>query len=418
MLKNRLKKILLLIFLFPLLGNAAILAGIGKSDITPPKGTPSAGYSERQGKGMEGTHDPLLAIALFLDNGEKKIIFCSVDHLGFPYDMTQEIIQKVKKTPSLKDCEVYIGSSHSHSAGGAYLNIPLLGKSLAGDYNPDMTAFYIQGTVDACVKASQNTIPVKLGIGYGYAEDLSKYRGTYPTDIAPLSDVAIIKITRLDDTPFALFFNYPIHPTILRGGNLLFSSDFVGYTRKELQKLLGSTIQPLYFNGAQGDIIPKVEDNSFTSCESLGKSLALTVQKIWDKTKTDEDLQIDTEKKSYTFTPLATPSGLLFSIDTYPTEINLIILNCLQAFITIPGELSCLYDKELKKLGQKLGYAHVSILGLVNDAHGYIILPESWRHKTFESYMSFGGEHYGKLVQEMSASLLKNHASGASCKQN
>ena len=412
------KKTLFLIFLCPLLGNAAIRAGIGKSDITPPQGTPSAGYPERKGASMEGIHDPLLAIALFLDNEEKKIIFCSVDHLGFPYDMTQEIVQKIKQVPSLEECEVYIGSSHSHSAGGSYLNIPLLGKSLAGDYNPDIVAFYVTKTVEACIKASENTCPALVGLGYGNAEDLSKYRGTCPENIVPLSDVAVIKVTHLDGTPLAVLFNYPIHPTILRGKNRLFSSDFVGYTRTKLQDLLGSNIQPIYFNGAQGDIIPKVEDNSFSSCESLGTSLALTVQKIWERTQTSKNLQIDTEKKSYSFTPLATPSNLLFPIDTYPTEINLIVLNRLQAFVTMPGELSCLYDKELKKVGQNLGYEHVSILGLVNDAHGYIILPESWKHKTFESNMSFGGENYGERILEISISLLKSRAPDTLCKQN
>ena len=412
------KKILLLIFLVPFLGNASIRAGLGKSDITPPSGTPSAGYSERKGMGMQGTHDSLLAIALFLDNGEKKIIFCSVDHLGLPYDITQEIIQKVKQAPGLIDCDIYIGSSHSHSAGGAYLNIPLLGKSLAGDYNPDTVAFYIKKTVESCILSSQNTTLVKVGIGYGHAENISKYRGTYPIDVSPLSDVAVIKITRLDDSPFAVLFNYPIHPTILRKENLLFSSDFVGYARDNIQNLLGSDVQPLYFNGAQGDIIPKIEDNSFVSCELLGKSLALTVQKIWESTKARDTLQVDTEKKNYSFTPLPTPSGLLFPIDTYSTEINLIVLNRLQAFITVPGELSCLYDKALKKYGLELGYEHVSILGLVNDAHGYIILPESWKNKTFESHMSFGGENYGETVRDTSFSLLKNHTPKTSCKQN
>lgn len=48
-----------------------INVGIGKTDITPSIGTPSAGYTERKGEGMQGIHDPLLAIALFIDNGEK-----------------------------------------------------------------------------------------------------------------------------------------------------------------------------------------------------------------------------------------------------------------------------------------------------------------------------------------------------------
>src|SRR5580704_15436551 len=77
---------LLLLLVLPMTCMATLSAGVGKADITPPIGTPSAGYTESNGQGMEGIHDPLLATALFIDNGEKKIVFCSVDHLGFTYD--------------------------------------------------------------------------------------------------------------------------------------------------------------------------------------------------------------------------------------------------------------------------------------------------------------------------------------------
>lgn len=56
----------------PVVVSASITVGVGKRDITPPVGTPSAGYIKRNGEGMQGVHDPLLAIALFIDNGEKK----------------------------------------------------------------------------------------------------------------------------------------------------------------------------------------------------------------------------------------------------------------------------------------------------------------------------------------------------------
>src|SRR5690349_15608350 len=146
---------------------AHINVGIGKADITPSIGTPSAGYSERKGEGMQGIHDPLLAIALFIDNGEKQITLCSVDHLGFTYEMVQEIIQKIHTHPELKECEIFIASSHTHSGGGSYLNIPVLGASLAGTYSPQTTQFYIDQTVEAILQAYHHQIPAKLGIGYG-----------------------------------------------------------------------------------------------------------------------------------------------------------------------------------------------------------------------------------------------------------
>ena len=386
----------LFILITPILGSTALNVGIGKTDITPPIGTPSAGYMERNGEGMQGIHDPLLAIALFIDNGEEKIVFCSVDHFGFTYQMVQEIIQQVHREPLLVQCEIYIASSHTHSGGGAFLNIPLVGESLAGTYSPDVTKFYIEKTVEAIVQASQNPIPAKIGIGYGKAEDLSKYRGLWPIGIVPLADVAVIKVTELNDAPLAVLFNYAVHPTVLKSQNRLFSSDFVGEARNYLQDLLGSNVQPIYFNGAQGDIIPIVfnEVDRFDSCEYLGRSLAETVEKIWNETVTNETLHIKTQKEPYTFDLQATPFGLVIPLDSYKSEINIVLLNQLHAFVTMPGELSSIYDRRLKETGKELGYTHVSIFGLTNDAHGYIILPESWRNKTYESGLSFGGENY------------------------
>ncbi len=402
----------LLSLIIPFLAGASINVGIEKSEITPPVGTPSAGYTSRKGEGMQGSHDPLFAIALFIDNGEKKIVLCSVDHLGFTYDMVQEITKQIHLVEELTKCEIYIASSHTHSGGGSYLNIPIIGDSLAGKYSSEVTKFYIRKTVETIISASKNLIPAKIGIGYGKANKLSTYRGLFPKDIVPLSDVTILKITKLDDSPLAVLFNYPIHPTVLTSQNRLFSADFVGYSRDHLQSLLGPDVQPIYFNGAQGDINPIIlkETDRFESCKELGESLAKTVTDIWHKTKTTDSLDIKTQKKNYSFKPEATPFGLSLPLEKYETEINVLVLNKVHAFITIPGELSTIYDNRLKELGSKLNYDHVSIFGLTNDAHGYIILPESWKYKTYESGLSFGGENYGEIIQSRAESLLQDNA--------
>ena len=247
------KTILISIFFLPFFLFAEIKAGVGAADITPPVGTPSAGYLDRKGEGMEGVHDTLQALALFIDNGEKKLAICSVDHLGFTYEMVQKVKDIVEK--KLPSCEIYIASSHTHSGGGAYLNIPGLGDALAGPYNDSVTRFYIEQTAAAILQAGQNVFSAKMGIGYGKAEKLSLYRGQWPLAVSLPDMITVIKITHLDGAPLAILVNYPVHPTILKSQNHLFSSDFVGYMRDYLISLLGSSVKPLYINGAQGDIV-------------------------------------------------------------------------------------------------------------------------------------------------------------------
>lgn len=379
----------------------ALLVGVADRDITPPIGTPSAGYQKRAGKGMEGIHDPLLAQAMVINSDTKLIALCAVDHLGFTYEMVQQAIQKIQQHPGLENCEVLIGSSHTHSGGGAFLNIPYIGEPLAGKYDPQIREFYIEGVVDAVFHAFADLQPAKIGIGYGYAEELSFYRSSWPPTASPLKDMAVIKVTHLDGSPLAVVFNYAMHPTVADADNMLFSADFVGYARNSIKKYLGQQVAAIFFNGAQGDIEPKKNpDLSWENhCDDIGNSLAKTVYQIWCDTSTEEHIEIEILKEKYSFTPKPTPFGLQLPIERYDTEINLLLFDKLHAFVTIPGELSCIYDARFKKKAKEMGYHHLSFFGLTNDAHGYIITPESWRHKTFESRLSFGGENYGQEIE-------------------
>lgn len=419
--------------MMPIWVMASLMVGISKEEITPPIDSPSAGYTRNTN--MIGVHDPLWAMALFIDNEEKQIVLCSVDHLGFNYEMTQKVIEEVHSEEGLSNCEIYIASSHTHSGGGGYLNIPGLGEYLAGPYDPALVELYVKQTAKAIIQACKKPIPAKIGIGYGKAEDLSQYRGTWPVGATPLSDVTVIKVTKIDDSPLAVLFNYPVHPTVLSSENLLFSADFVGYARDYISEENGQTI---YFNGAQGDIIPRISEeeqclivskalaeitqNIFTSlkkneqttdekqeylhCDTLGKSLAETVQKILHSINTKESMHIQTDKHVYSFKPQPTPFGLTLPIEEYQSEINLLVFDHIHAFVTIPGELSCFYDQRLKKLGDTLG-CQVSIFGLVNDAHGYMIPPKAFNTSSVEAHFSFGGEHYAELVEQKVSALLE-----------
>lgn len=400
---------LLLIFLaITTRGAADVYAGAASVDITPPIGTPSAGYLNRKGP-MEGVHDSLFANALVIKNENRCLVLCTVDNLGLTTEIIQEIVRKVRAHSFFSSCEIYIGSSHTHSGGGAFLNIPLIGPLLAGKYDSQITQFYIDKTAEAILMAGAALQPVKVGIGYGEAF-LNYYRGKWPLNVDLDPAVSVIKFTDFQDKAIAVVFNYAMHPTVLDHTNKLFSADFVGPARDHLKTLLGDQIVPLYFNGAQGDLIPKLRDEkerNFAQSERIGKDLASVVADIWNGTPTQNDLDIAYFKQVYQFTPQPTPKGLRLPIKNYTSEINLLILNHVHAFITIPGELSTIYKTRFSEKSKFYGFSHFSVLGLVNDAHGYIILPESWRHQTQESELSFGGEHYGEEIEQKVSGLLE-----------
>ena len=84
-----------------------------------------------------------------------------------------------------------------------------------------------------------------IGIGYGHAADLSIYRGQWPKDVKPLTDVVSSRSTKPDGSPLAVLYNYPLHPTVLGQENLLFSSDFIGFARDRIKSLIGEEVKPV-----------------------------------------------------------------------------------------------------------------------------------------------------------------------------
>lgn len=398
----------IILFSSSLFAKSSLKVGVGVSDLTPPIGTPSAGYLARKGQGMVGSHDPLLASAIVIHNGSELFAFCSVDHLGFLYEMTQEVKTQLQHDANLSRCSLFIGSSHTHSGGGAFCNIPVIGEMIAGPFNPEIRKFYIDAVVSAIKAAYASLEEAKIGIGYGLGPNITYYTGKWPPQCQTPSGISLIKITKLNGEPLALLYHYAVNPVVLRASNRVFSADLIGSTRNYLQSILGN-VPVLYFNGAIGDLETTLEqsDDPFLICDKLGKLLGDSVIEIWNKIEAAPAVAISTYKDCYTFEVHPTPTALQLPIQSYNTEINLLVFNGKDAFLTIPAELSCAYLPILKTRAEELRYRALSVLGLVNDAHGYIFPPDAWNLKPKDAIFSFGGEFYGKRVEEKAFHLLE-----------
>src|ERR1044072_1544068 len=125
-----------------------LMAGTGKSDITPPIGTPMAGYGARLGRPSASTHDPTEARALILDNGAERVAFLSVDHLGFDHGMVERVRALAGEAARIAPDHIFVMSSHTHSGGGAYLEIF---PALAGKFDPKIRDFSSERSAEAVI---------------------------------------------------------------------------------------------------------------------------------------------------------------------------------------------------------------------------------------------------------------------------
>jgi neutral/alkaline ceramidase-like enzyme len=394
-------------------GQGKIMAGVGKADITPPIGTPLAGYGARRGAPSTGVHDPTEARALIIDNGVEKIALVSVDHLGFDHGMVERIRAIASEATHILPDHIFVMSSHTHSGGGAFMEmLPLLANVLAGKFDPKIRSHYEQRTAEAIIAANKTLKPVRIAFGSGEARGISRFRSTWPPDGPVDPEVGVIRVDSIaSGKPMAVLMNFAAHPTVLGPENMTYSADFVGYARNSVERMIGGDVMAIFANGAQGTIGPRafLGDDAWQRAENVGTILAAEVFKVTMMIKPQDavDIRLVRAPLALKLVPTSVfPSGMSYP-PTYDSEINAISFDNRVAFVAIPGELGSILNFQVKERGKLLGFEKTFLLGLTNDALGYIITEDEYRHKTYESTISLFGPTFGSFIANESFQLLE-----------
>ncbi|HOA53460.1 MAG TPA: hypothetical protein PKI05_14500, partial [Thermogutta sp.] len=90
-----------------------IQVGTAAVVITPPLGTPMAGYYSA--RGSEGVIDDLYVKAMVLDDGQTRVALVSCDLIGIPANVVAAAREKITAATSLPGEHVLISSSHTHT---------------------------------------------------------------------------------------------------------------------------------------------------------------------------------------------------------------------------------------------------------------------------------------------------------------
>lgn len=243
-------------------------AGAAIIDVTPQKPMFLHGYPHVE-RISEGTHDPLYASALIIDNGEMQIGFCAVDVVFISQEITARVRSAVHKQTGIPEQNIMISASHTHSGPVTFSDVfydPVVPKA-----DPEYISYLVEKLVQVYMKAFQNKRSSKIAIATADGTGVGGNRRSKTDVTDPEVPIVILKDAETNSI-FALSTIYCMHPTILHEDSKLYSADFPCYTRKYIKKEFGEDVILLYHTGPSGNQSPRhfVKSNTYDEAQRLG----------------------------------------------------------------------------------------------------------------------------------------------------
>lgn len=193
--------------------------GFGRHDLTPPVGTEMSGFAVRTG-GAVGTHDPLEARAMALDDGRTRALVVTLDLIGVDAPLTARIRDGVARGCAVEPRHVVVVATHTHG-GPAVLQDAFLGAVAPGTRDR-----VVEGAVAAAVGAIASLEEAQVGYALGREASVAQNRRSPGGPIDP--DVPVLAFHRGGD-PIGLVTGYACHPVTLGPDNRRFTRDYPGF---------------------------------------------------------------------------------------------------------------------------------------------------------------------------------------------
>jgi neutral ceramidase len=243
-------------------------ASAGKIDLEPRVGQWLTGYASRI-EPAHGIHDPVMARAVVLDNGETSLVIVALDLLGLGAEYVKDIRQRIERQTSIPSGHVLISCTHTHFGPAA---VAMRGVMSHIDYDwLERLKSRIVDLVDGLVSDLR---PARIGHASTTVTGVAFNRQdkTHPHD----EELVVIAIDSESGEPIATIANYATHAVVLGGRYMFFSADFPGELNRRVEEARGGV--SLYLQGGCGDVNPDVEVRGrFEDCERIGEMLARAV---------------------------------------------------------------------------------------------------------------------------------------------
>lgn len=414
---------LLLSLFFALTANSAageLRVGAAAVVITPPDGTPMAGYYRK--RLSEGTLDDLYSKAVVFERDGVKAAIVVCDILTLPRHTIETARRLIEQQIGIRGDAVMIAATHSHTSpvvSGENTRDKLDGGDTepALKFTENLPKLIAQSVAEANRKLApargSATIAHEDGVSFNRRfwmrdgsvswnppkQDKNIIRAAGPID----AEVGFLYFDTPDAKPITSVVNFALHSDTTGGQK--FSADYMGHLSRLLAEYKGREMMTLFALGACGNINHRDiawADNQKGIAESfrIATALAGTINRSWvklqpidtskiqirseivklptapindeDIAKANEVLKRLTDPKT-TFTEqvkafqvldIAARKGRPLEV-----EVQVIALGKDVAFVSLPGEVFVELGISIKKASP---FKHTIIVELANGSIGYI----------------------------------------------
>jgi hypothetical protein len=237
--------------------------------ITPPPGTPMAGYYSA--RGADGVLDDLYGKALVLEHDGVRAAVVVCDLISLPRHTVVAARTLIEQRTGIPGGHVLISATHTHTG-------PVVYRESARDQldggASELGMRYSEGLPEliarSVAEASGKLTPVRIAGAVGREEHLSYNRrfrmrdgsvGWNPPKLSPQvvrpagpidPDVGVLTFDAAPNQPVATFVNFAMHPDTTGGTKI--SADYPGALARLLAETRGPAALTVFANGACGNL--------------------------------------------------------------------------------------------------------------------------------------------------------------------
>ncbi len=450
------------VFLCQVVAAAPFRAGLAAIDITPPVGWRMSGYFyERL---STGTHDPLQAKAMVLQQGDERaaLVFC--DLIGVPATITGPVRAAASRKTGIPAANIMIAATHTHTGplyyGGLreYLHERAVKANGKDPFEGvDYRQILSDRLVSVIVQANRQLIPVDLQVtktnltGLAFNRRYQMKNGSVQFNPGKTNDnvvrsagpvdpeLILLGIKRRDDRQaIGCLTSFALHADTVGGTE--YGADFPCYLERSLRRVAGERFMSFFGNSACGDINhinitdPRPQ-KGVVEAERIGRVLGGRVAgSFWALQPVERPhLMIHGETvavplQKYSAAQIADARQAMDGIggkelpflkqveaykimdlqlrgSTLTAEVQVFRIGADTAVVALPGEIFC----ELGMLvRQRSPFRNTMIVELANDSIGYVPTRRAFKEGSYEvvnSRVEAGG---GEKLVETAVRLLQS----------